>query len=198
MEHMVYWTVVVAAEQYAGERLLGNDFLELKDLDGPLPAAGDRVALVAAGPEPVIFGLGEVGSHPDGAADPDDPMTLDQPSTVDIAYTHRRFDAPLPAGELAIAGPGLHALDATTFADVAARVGEEHRVGAANRQWLVSVDLPIEADSPAEAVRSFWTYVLRLGPRELPAFVSPLGDELAMQAYVLGEPTNLDPEEDED
>ena len=57
--------------------------------------------------------------------------------------------------------------------------------------------MPIEASTPAEAVRAFWTYAAELGPRELPTFVAPVGDELAMQAYVLGEPTNLDPEEDE-
>jgi hypothetical protein len=62
--------------------------------------------------------------------------------------------------------------------------------------WLVSVTLPIEADSPAEAVDEFWHYVTTLGPAELPAFVSPLRDELAMQAFVKGEPANLDPEED--
>ena len=36
----------------------------------------------------------------------------------------------------------------------------------------------------------------QLGPRELPAFVSPLGDELSMQSYVLGDLANQDPEED--
>jgi hypothetical protein len=55
----------------------------------------------------------------------------------------------------------------------------------------------VEAPTPAEAVRQFWSYVLELGPAELPAFVSPYGDELAMQAFVLGEEANLDPEEDE-
>jgi hypothetical protein len=68
---------------------------------------------------------------------------------------------------------------------------------ALRRTWLVSVDLPIEADTPAEAVASFWRYVSELGPDELPAFVSPLDDELAMRAFVAGEPANLDPEEDE-
>ena len=63
--------------------------------------------------------------------------------------------------------------------------------------WLVSVSIPVEAHSPAEAVREFWTYVAELGPRELPAFVSPAGDELAMQAYVLGVEAKLDPEEDD-
>lgn len=62
--------------------------------------------------------------------------------------------------------------------------------------WLVSVYLPIEAETRGEAVRQFWSYLRELGPRELPAFVSPLGDELAMQAYLLGEVANLDPEED--
>ena len=62
--------------------------------------------------------------------------------------------------------------------------------------WLVSLALPIEAGSASEAVREFWTYVDKLGPTELPAFVWPRGDELAMQAYLLGEPVNLDPEEE--
>jgi hypothetical protein len=38
---------------------------------------------------------------------------------------------------------------------------------------------------------------MRLGPRELPAYVSPTGNELAMQAYLLGAEANLDPEEDD-
>jgi hypothetical protein len=70
-------------------------------------------------------------------------------------------------------------------------------VDADKADWLVSVALPIEAASPAEAVRAFWSYVDELGPRELPAFVSPARDELAMRAFVLGEPANLDPEEDD-
>lgn len=69
---------------------------------------------------------------------------------------------------------------------------------ALRRTWLVSVDLPIEADTPAEAVAAYWRYLAELGPDELPAFVSPLEDELAMRAYVGGEPANLDPEEDDE
>jgi hypothetical protein len=64
------------------------------------------------------------------------------------------------------------------------------------RYWLVSVDLPIEAPSAAEAVRQFWSYVTELGPSELPAFVSPADDELAMQAMVAGVEVNLDPEDE--
>ncbi len=67
----------------------------------------------------------------------------------------------------------------------------------AKREWLVSLDLPIEANTAAEAVHAFWAYALELGPAELPAFVAPVGNELAMQAYLLGEPANLDPEADE-
>jgi hypothetical protein len=63
-------------------------------------------------------------------------------------------------------------------------------------QWLVSVALPIEAGSAGEAVREFWGYVDSLGAGELPAFVWPHGDELAMRAYVLDTPAALDPEED--
>jgi hypothetical protein len=65
------------------------------------------------------------------------------------------------------------------------------------KSWLVTVALPIEASSPAEAVGEYWRYVRELGPGELPAYVSPMGDELDMIPYVGGEPTNLDPEEDD-
>jgi hypothetical protein len=63
------------------------------------------------------------------------------------------------------------------------------------RTWLVSLDLPIEADSAGAAVAEFWTYLRELGPTQLPTFVSPAGDELSMQAYLLDTPTELDPEE---
>jgi hypothetical protein len=67
---------------------------------------------------------------------------------------------------------------------------------AARRTWLVSVDLPIEAATPADAVREFWAYVRELGPEQLPAFVAPTDDELQLQAYLGGEPHDLDPEDD--
>jgi hypothetical protein len=63
--------------------------------------------------------------------------------------------------------------------------------------WLVSVDLPIEAASPAEAAAQFWAYVRELGPDHLPVFVAPTGDELAMQAYLGDEPHDLDPEDED-
>jgi hypothetical protein len=134
-------------------------------------APGDRVALVAAVEPPVVFGLGTVAR--DGR----------------IRYARRLFDAPLPA-------PVLHAdvceVAAEVFAGLEAKAGPVGRV----RVWLVGVDLPVEADTPAEAVRRYWSYVRDLGPTELPAYVAPAEDELAMQAYLLGAEAPLDPEED--
>lgn len=64
------------------------------------------------------------------------------------------------------------------------------------RTWLVSLDLPIEAADPAEAAAEFWHYLRELGPDRLPVFVAPLGDELAMRAYLSGQPHDLDPEDE--
>jgi len=75
------------------------------------------------------------------------------------------------------------------------RVGDTHPT-APRARWLVSVALPIEASSPTEAVREFWAYVDSLGPEELPAFVSPAADELAMRAFVMDREAALDPEDD--
>ena len=166
---MNYVALVVSADRFARERLYAQDML-----DAPGTNPGDEVVLVAATDPPVVFGLGRAMP---GAR---------------VKYTYRCLDEPLPAEELAPGGT----LDEATYAAVVDRIGAQHRVDADKRTWLVSVDLPIEAASPAEAVRLFWSYVRELGPQELPAFVSPAGDELAMQAFVLGEETNLDPEDD--
>lgn len=186
---MQYWAVVVPAERYEAERLFHHDTLDLTGLEPPTyrthgPAPGDPALLVAATQPPVVFGLARVRSST--------PLVL--------SYTRRALDAPQPVdnvlnGTLDDASLGvLRGVDEATYVELAGRIPPP----APRRPWLVSVDLPIEAESAAEAVREFWTYVVRLGPRELPAFVSPVNDELAMQAYVLGELTNLDPEEDED
>ena len=63
---------------------------------------------------------------------------------------------------------------------------------------VVYVRRAVEAVGPGDAVRQFWSYVAELGPSELPALVWPSGNELAMQAFVLGVEANQDPEEDED
>jgi hypothetical protein len=194
MVGMAHWVVVVPAERYEAERMFLHESLELTgldSLDGPLPAAGDEVALVAAGPEPVVFALGRVLAGADAADEvPDDPAgSAGARDVVDIEYTRRLFDAPLPAPGLPSTGP----VASEVFAGLVAKADAR---GEVKSEWLVGLYLPIEAASPAEAVRAFWTFVQQLGPRELPAFVSPLGDELSMQSYVLGDLANQDPEED--
>jgi hypothetical protein len=89
-------------------------------------------------------------------------------------------------------------LPASQYTRLSTLVGATAEAGEGRSVWFVSVALPIEAMNRAEAVREFWTYLDKLGPRELPAYVWPLGDELAMQAFVLGSVANLDPEEDDD
>jgi hypothetical protein len=110
-----------------------------------------------------------------------------------VAYRRRSFDEPVPADELKLAEPVAEVED-----ELFQRFATRLTAGPDRQTWLVSLDLPIEAATPAEAVRQFWSYVLELGPAELPTFVSPSGDELAMQAFVLGTQANQDPEEDED
>ncbi|HLU45145.1 MAG TPA: hypothetical protein VKZ67_09035 [Natronosporangium sp.] len=68
---------------------------------------------------------------------------------------------------------------------------------ALQQTWLVSVDLPIEAASPAEAVAQFWSYLQELGPSQLPTFVAPTENELALQAYLGDQPHEMDPEEED-
>jgi hypothetical protein len=177
---MAKWVVVVSAEQYEAERLYGTG--EFAAPEGSF-AVGDEALLVAGGDDPVVFGL----ARADGEGR--------------LRYTVNLLDSPLPAGGLggsASAAPGVRGIDEKAYAAVArdAGAGVAGRAWGDKRTWLVSVDLPIEAATPGEAVRAFWSYVRDLGPAELPAFVWPAGDELAMQAFVLGAEANQDPEED--
>jgi hypothetical protein len=208
---MGQWAIVVTAERYAAERLYAHDALDLSGLTdhigtGAGPRPGDPVALVAAGStassdSPVLFGLGRVRNLRRGPhADPDDPEAEPvEDAHLVVAYTHRLLDEPVAGVDLlpGVIQPGLVALDEEGYGRLAGRVAAAARIDADKADWLVSVALPIEAASPAEAVREFWSYVDQLGPRELPAFVSPAHDELSMRAFVLGEPANLDPEEDD-
>lgn len=196
---MAHWLVVVSRERHLAERLYHHEALELSAEHGEQLAEGDDV-VVAAGAPPQVFGLGRVAGQPHGEDyDPDDPDAPDDGAeVVSIRYTHRLLDAPVPVDFATKAAGWPLPLDEETFGKLAARIGPEHAVTAPRKSWLVGVELPIEATSPAEAVRQFWSYVMQLGPRELPAFVSPAGDELAMQAYVLGEEANLDPEEEDE
>jgi hypothetical protein len=178
MERMAQWAVIIPAERWATERLFQHETLSVPGLsaapaDGGRPAAGDDVVLVT-GDEQQAVALGRFTAE------------------GEIAYTGRA-DEPVPVDDLKLTEQ-VTAVDAETFAGLAARLGETRE----RRPWLVSVAMPIEADSPADAVRQFWSYVAELGPAELPAFVWPSGDELAMQAFVLGVEANQDPEEDEE
>ncbi|MEU1747974.1 hypothetical protein [Micromonospora arida] len=187
------WAVLLPAERYEAERLVHHDTLELTGLtDVARPGLGDKVAVLVDAP-PRLVALGRVTApgrrHRE---DPDDPQSPVEPGTLVVAYTRRAFDEPVPADLLTLDGP-ITAVEPAAFRALVDQLGPP----PARRTWLVSLDLPIEAGTPAEAVRLFWSYVQELGPRELPAFVSPSGDELAMQAFVLGEQANQDPEEDD-
>lgn len=138
------------------------------DITVDLPP-GDRVLLL--GPGPVLLGAALVVSG--GAIRVD--RTPENPVPVDVDLS-----------------PGGHPLDPAVYRGLAGRLPDPTRTS----EWLVSVAIPIEAGSPGDAVRQFWGYVRDLGPQELPAYVSPRDDELSMQAFVLGVPTNQDPEED--
>jgi hypothetical protein len=194
---MRYWSVQVPRDRYAAERLYRHDGLALAEpaADASGPSPGDFVALVAdaddAAGSRVVFALGRVARRDRApeAGDPDDPDADRPDGTLLVAYTRRLFDDPRP-----VPGPaeGDHPVTELSAADYARLTAAP----APARVWLVSLDLPIEAPTAAEAVRQFWSYVEDLGPRELPAFVSPSGNELAMQALVAGEPVNLDPEEE--
>ena len=171
---MAQWAVSIPADTWAGERLFRHDAVSVP---GKGPEVGDDVLLVAGEP-PGAVALGTVRDVRD--------------DTLLVAYSRRAFDDPAPADELTLS-ESVTALELPDFQRLAAALGG----GRDRRTWLVSVDLPVEAPTPAEAVRQFWSYVLELGPAELPAFVSPSGNELAMQAFVLGDEANLDPEEDD-
>jgi hypothetical protein len=179
MVRMAQWAVTIPADRWATERLFQHDTLTVAAAPAVQPAPDDEVLLVAGSDRPRLVGLGTVVKQ--GGDE------------LVIAYRRRAFDEPVAADDLPLTG-AVSTLDEETYRRFAGRLGGDRD----RRTWLVSVDLPIEAATPAEAVRQFWTYVLQLGPAELPAYVSPSGNELAMQAFVLGAQASLDPEEDED
>jgi hypothetical protein len=163
--------VIIPADQWATERLFQRDALTVTAVPAARP--GDDVLLVA-GDEAHAVALGRFTS------------------ATEIAYTRRAFDEPVLADDLKLT-EAASALEPEAFERIAQRLGDRPE----RKPWLVSVAMPIEAASPAEAVRQFWSYVAELGPAELPTFVWPSGDELAMQAFVLGIEANQDPEEED-
>jgi hypothetical protein len=186
MDPMRAWSVLVSADRFAAERLYHHDVLHIDGLGGASPLRdGDQVALIADVTPPVVFAVARVEVVANGSAEADDSGG----GALALAYTQRFFDEPRPAADLMPTdGPVREIRPAAVTA-----LGV---IAEAPRTWLVSLDLPIEARSAAEAVRQFWTYVRELGPTELPVYLSPSGDELAMQAFVLGAEANQDPEED--
>ncbi|MDR7280569.1 hypothetical protein [Catenuloplanes atrovinosus] len=181
------WAIVLPDERLKQERLYHHDFVALADVlagrpASPHPQLGDEVVLVTDEPHPRAVAAGHIGG-----------LTKDDEHDRQVVYSRRAFDNPQPAGTLTLDGP-VTRITPAEYAAVVDRFGPPLE----RQTWLVSVDLPIEASTRAEAVRLFWSYVRDLGPAELPAFVSPSGDELAMQAFVLGEETNLDPEEEDE
>ncbi|MEU4428607.1 hypothetical protein AB0F81_48985 [Actinoplanes sp. NPDC024001] len=168
---MAQWSVIIPDEQWATERLFQHDVVTVAG--GPAEAtAGDDVVVVA---EENVVALARVEKADAGE--------------LVLGYQRRAFDEPVPAEGLTGG-----AVDAGTFRRIAERLG----ASADRKPWLVSVAMPIEANTPAEAVRQFWSHVLELGPAELPTYVWPSGDELAMQAFVLGAEKNQDPEEEDE
>jgi hypothetical protein len=188
---MQHWAAVVDALQFATERLYAHETVVVP-APVVMPTADDPVLLLVAGDPPLLFGLGKIISWhgPSGSFAADSsPHGL-----VTVVYTHRLLDEPTPA-DLHAPTPALYPLTSDEYAQLAAPAPASTRVDADRAEWFVSVTLPIEAATRAEAVREFWSHVEKLGPQELPAYVWPRGDELAMQAFVLGAPTLDDPED---
>jgi hypothetical protein len=166
---MAQFVVIIPEGQWATERLFQHDAVTVASSVGP--AVGDEVLLVA---EDQVVALTRVEKADGGE--------------LALWYLRRAFDEAIP-----FEGPA-GAIDEETFQRYARRLGP----AADKKPWLVSVAMPIEAVNPAEAVRQFWSHVLELGPAELPTYVWPSGDELAMQAFVLGAEANQDPEEEDE
>jgi hypothetical protein len=176
MERMAQWAVILPAEQWATERLFHNEGLAVAGASGAV-APDEEVLLVA---DDHVVALCRAAK-----TDGDDLV---------LTYLRRQFDEPVPAEGLGAARPVE--VDPEVFRRLVAQLRGEGTAGLPN--WLVSVALPIEAVSAADAVRQFWSHVRELGPAELPTYVWPSGDELSMLAFVLGAEANQDPEEEDE
>ena len=213
---MAQWAVIIPTDRWATERLFHHDTVTVPagatpvapDDDVLLVADGNVVALARAtktdGDDLVLAYLRRSFDRPvpaaelglsDASAGGRGTVPADGPGG-DPGSGLSDASAAGP-GRTPAAGPSPVAVDADVFRRLSAALGGEAATSG-RPTWLVSVALPIEAATPAEAVRQFWSHLVELGPEELPAYVWPSGDELAMQAFVLGEEANQDPEEDED
>jgi hypothetical protein len=216
MDRMAGWAVIIPAEQWATERLYHHDSVTVSAsaVGARAVAADDEVLLVADGAVVALAraakALGDRvpadNAAADRAADADRASAAgEKPKPTGdklvLTYLRRAFDAPVPADVLqlgeAATTTGVSPVDPNLFRQIAARLNGEPSL-THRKEWLVSVALPIEAGNPAEAVRQFWSHVQEMGPAELPTYVWPSGDELAMQVFVLGEEANQDPEEEDE
>jgi hypothetical protein len=180
MDRMAQWAVIIPADQWARERLFHHDTVTVTAGAGRV-GPDDEVLLVADGAVVALARAAKVEG--DGLV---------------LTYLRRSFDDPAPVGAMRLtAEAGAVPVDPETFRAAAARLSDEPAL-AQRKTWLVSVAMPIEAGTPADAVRQFWSNVQEMGPAELPTYVWPSGDELAMQAFVLGEEANQDPEEEDE
>jgi len=208
---MGYWVGVVPAAALPELRSQTSYTFEGVRLSQP-PAKADAVALIALTSPPTLVTIGSVAGwflYGEGPSSATGQVSVSYAAgSVSVGTGSAGLDsATAPAGSgrpgvdlaelgLALAGrvdadedlAGLYPVNGDQFARLTSH--------APAPEWLVSVALPIEAPTRAEAVREFWSVVGELGSGELPVFVSPRGDELDLQAYVLDEPVNLDPEED--
>jgi len=218
---MSEWAVILPAAQWATERLFHNESVTVA-VPASAVAPDDEVLLVAddhvvalaravksdgddlvlaylrrSFDEPVpAEGLLPPGADQAGVdRGPADQAAADQAS-ADRAGADRGGADRAGADQAGADRAGLVRADPAAFRRLSAAVTGDSRRGLPT--WLVSVALPIEAGTPADAVRQFWSHVVELGPAELPTYVWPSGDELAMQAFVLGEEANQDPEEDDE
>jgi len=182
---MAQWAVIIPADRWATERLFHHDTVTVSGGAGPIDP-DDEVLLVADG---AVVAVTQA-------------LKADVDNLV-LTYRRRAFDSPVPATDLSLDDSvRVTPVDPEVFRRLAATIGGAAPGGVGGvgdkQAWLVSVALPIEAATPADAVRQFWSHLLELGPAELPTYVWPSGDELAMQAFVLGAEANQDPEEDEE
>ena len=165
---MSFWLLGLSSEEFTDQQAFAYDSVALPGGVAAPPQDGDVVAV--AGPAGV-FAVADVKGG--------------------VAVYRSRADevvsGEVESGLRQISGERMASFT-EPFADASGETG--------NRQdWLVTLSLPVEAASKAEAVRQFWSYVRSLGPAELPTFVAPYGKELDGQAYLLGVEHEQDPEE---
>ena len=189
---MSAWAVFLAEQQHETERLIHHDTLELSAPADGTPASRATQVLVLAGEPAQVVALGRVRDS--RAADGDGRWWSATPAGSSTSRCRPTACPPWTRW------PPVRLPRCSRRWPTSRRGGREPARTATRtgRTGWSACDLPIEAATPAEAVRLFWSYVQELGPRELPAFVSPSRDELAMQAFVLGAEANQDPEEDDE